>query len=31
MLLQWQGETFVIVGPAGREQGDALTPPKPEW
>ncbi|HLF26474.1 MAG TPA: amino acid ABC transporter substrate-binding protein [Anaerolineae bacterium] len=30
MLLQWQGDTFVIVGPAGRERGEAVWP-KPEW
>jgi branched-chain amino acid transport system substrate-binding protein len=29
MLLQWQGDTFVIVGPAGREQGEIVA--KPEW
>src|SRR5574341_1515823 len=31
MLLQWQGETFVIVGPADRAEGEPLPPPKPEW
>ena len=31
MLLQWQGETFVIVGPADRAETDALAPPKAEW
>jgi branched-chain amino acid transport system substrate-binding protein len=31
MLLQWQGDKFVIVGPKGREQGEPLAPPKPEW
>lgn len=30
MLLQWQGGSFTIVGPSGREQSDA-TWPKPEW
>jgi branched-chain amino acid transport system substrate-binding protein len=30
MLLQWQGETFRIVGPKGREQAQP-TWPKPEW
>ncbi len=30
MLLQWQGETFSIVGPAERAQTDAVWP-KPEW
>ena len=30
MVLQWQGDTFVIVGPAGREVGDPVWP-KPEW
>ncbi len=31
MLLQWQGDKFVIVGPEGRAQAEALAPPKPEW
>lgn len=31
MLLQWQGDQFVIVGPTDRPVMDALTPPKPEW
>jgi branched-chain amino acid transport system substrate-binding protein len=31
MLLQWQGDKFVIVGPEGRVQVEALSPPKPEW
>jgi len=31
MLLQWQGEKFVIVGPEGRVQVEAIAPPKPEW
>jgi branched-chain amino acid transport system substrate-binding protein len=31
MLLQWQGDKFVIVGPEGRAQAEALPPPKPEW
>lgn len=30
MILQWSGETFVIVGPPGREQADPVWP-KPEW
>lgn len=30
MILQWQGDKFVIVGPPGREQGDAVWP-KPAW
>jgi branched-chain amino acid transport system substrate-binding protein len=30
MLLQWQGDTFVIVGPEGREQAAPIWP-KPEW
>jgi branched-chain amino acid transport system substrate-binding protein len=31
MLLQWQSDKFVIVGPEGRAQAEALAPPKPEW
>jgi len=31
MLLQWQGNNFVIVGPADRAETDPKTPPKPEW
>jgi branched-chain amino acid transport system substrate-binding protein len=31
MLLQWQGDKFVIVGPEGRAQVEALPLPKPEW
>jgi branched-chain amino acid transport system substrate-binding protein len=31
MLLQWQGDNFVIVGPADRAEVDALAPPKLEW
>jgi branched-chain amino acid transport system substrate-binding protein len=31
MLLQWQGDQFVIVGPAERAQAEPLAPPKPEW
>ena len=30
MLLQWQGDSFVIVGPQGREQAQPIWP-KPEW
>ena len=30
MLLQWQGDKFVIVGPTGREQAEPVWP-KPEW
>ena len=30
MLLQWQGDTFVIVAPEERAQADAIWP-KPEW
>lgn len=30
MLLQWQGDTFSIVGPAERAQTEAIWP-KPEW
>ena len=31
MLLQWQGDNFIIVGPAGRAESDPKAPPKPEW
>lgn len=31
MLLQWQGNNFVIVGPQDRAEIDPLSPPKPEW
>jgi branched-chain amino acid transport system substrate-binding protein len=31
MLLQWQGDTFVIVGPPDRAEAEPLPPPKPEW
>jgi branched-chain amino acid transport system substrate-binding protein len=31
MLLQWQGDNFVIVGPSDRAEVDPLSPPKPEW
>jgi branched-chain amino acid transport system substrate-binding protein len=31
MLLQWQGDTFVIVGPGDRAEEDPIGPPKPEW
>jgi branched-chain amino acid transport system substrate-binding protein len=30
MLLQWQGDTFVIIGPAERKQAEPVWP-KPEW
>jgi hypothetical protein len=30
MLLQWQGDTFVIVGPQDRARAEAIVP-KPEW
>lgn len=30
MILQWSGDTFVIVGPPGRVQADPVWP-KPEW
>jgi branched-chain amino acid transport system substrate-binding protein len=30
MLLQWQGDTFAIVGPEERARADAIVP-KPEW
>ena len=31
MLLQWQGENFVIVGPSDRAETDPKAPPKPAW
>jgi branched-chain amino acid transport system substrate-binding protein len=31
MLLQWQGDNFVIVGPGNRAEVDPMAPPKPEW
>lgn len=31
MLLQWQGDNFVIVGPGDRAEVDPLPPPKPAW
>lgn len=31
MLLQWQGDNFVIVGPRDRAETDPLPPPKAEW
>ncbi len=31
MLLQWQGDHFVIVGPDDRPVEETLPPPKPEW
>lgn len=31
MLLQWQGNSFLIVGPADRAETDAKAPPKPAW
>lgn len=31
MLLQWQGDNFVIVGPTDRAETNPLLPPKPEW
>jgi hypothetical protein len=31
MLLQWQGENFVIVGPKDRAEVDPLPAPKPAW
>jgi branched-chain amino acid transport system substrate-binding protein len=31
MLLQWQGEIFVIVGPRDRAEVDPLSAPKPAW
>jgi branched-chain amino acid transport system substrate-binding protein len=30
MLLQWQGDTFVIVGPGERKRAEPIVP-KPEW
>ncbi len=31
LLLQWQGNNFVIVGPQDRAEVDPLAPPKPAW
>jgi branched-chain amino acid transport system substrate-binding protein len=31
MLLQWQGNNFVIVGPANRAETNPKAPPKPNW
>ena len=31
MLLQWQGNNFVVVGPRDRAEKDSLQPPKPKW
>jgi branched-chain amino acid transport system substrate-binding protein len=31
MLLQWQGDKFVIVGPGDRKRVEPLAPPKPNW
>jgi branched-chain amino acid transport system substrate-binding protein len=31
MLLQWQGDNFVIVGPSDRAEVDPLPTPKPVW
>ena len=31
MLLQWQDDTFVIVGPDERAEADPLAAPKPQW
>ena len=31
MLLQWQGDNFVIVGPRDRAEKDPLHPPKAKW
>ena len=31
MLLQWQGNKFVIVGPGNRAETDPKAPPKPNW
>ena len=31
MLLQWQGDNFIIVGPGNRAETDPKAPPKPNW
>jgi len=31
MLLQWQGDNFIIVGPSSRAESDPKAPPKPNW
>lgn len=31
MLLQWQGDNFLIVGPSDRAEADPLPAAKPEW
>lgn len=31
MLLQWQGDNFIIVGPGNRAETDPKAPPKPSW
>ncbi len=31
MLVQWQGDNFVVVGPRDRTEKDPLQPPKPKW
>jgi branched-chain amino acid transport system substrate-binding protein len=31
MLLQWQGDNFVVVGPRDRAEKDPFLPPKPKW
>lgn len=31
MLLQWQGNNFVIVGPADRAEASPKEPPRPKW
>jgi branched-chain amino acid transport system substrate-binding protein len=31
MLVQWQGDNFVVVGPRDRAEKDPLQPPKPKW
>lgn len=31
MLLQWQGDNFLIVGPGDRAEADPLPAPKPTW
>jgi len=31
MLLQWQSDNFVIVGPGERAEADIIGPPKPPW